>query len=94
MLVVFCLQGRSPVNLPDYPYNTQDICSPTDLAQFVQQSREMAARLTKSRQSSRLTLACSELLPPCYPKNIATVFRVTSSCPASASAHVNSHQHP
>ena len=39
MLVVFCLQGHSPVNLPDYPYNTQDICSPTDLAQLVQQSR-------------------------------------------------------
>ena len=57
-LVLFCLQGRSPVNFPDYPYDTQDICSPADVAEFVQLSREKAARLTKSRQSSRLTLAC------------------------------------
>lgn len=51
------LQGHTPVNFPDHPYNIQEICKPTDLAEFLQQRREKAARLTKSRQTSRLTLA-------------------------------------
>ncbi|KAL3151190.1 hypothetical protein ABBQ38_013044 [Trebouxia sp. C0009 RCD-2024] len=47
-------QGRNPVNFPDHPYDMHEICRPADFAKFVQHSREMAARLVKSRQTSRL----------------------------------------
>lgn len=59
--MLFCLQGHNPVNFPDHPYDIQEICRPANLDEFIQQSREMAARLTKSRQSSRLALASRNL---------------------------------
>ena len=48
------LQGLAPINFPHHPYDVQEICRPTDLAEFLQQKRERASELTKSRQSSRL----------------------------------------
>ncbi|KAL3151275.1 hypothetical protein ABBQ38_013114 [Trebouxia sp. C0009 RCD-2024] len=47
--------GHKPVNFPNHPYDQEDICKPADLAEFVQRSREVAARLVKSRQTSRFT---------------------------------------
>ncbi|KAL3151201.1 hypothetical protein ABBQ38_013047 [Trebouxia sp. C0009 RCD-2024] len=48
-------QGYKPVNFPDYAYDMHEICRRKDFAEFVQHSREMAARLVKSRQTSRFT---------------------------------------
>ncbi|KAL3151187.1 hypothetical protein ABBQ38_013041 [Trebouxia sp. C0009 RCD-2024] len=48
-------QGRNPVNFPDHPYDMHEICTPADLAKFVERSREMAARLVKAQQTSRFT---------------------------------------
>ena len=84
MLVVFCPQGRDPVNFPDHPYDRQEICRPADLAEFVQQSREKAARVTKSKQSSRLTLACPKLLHSRHAKCTAAVVTVNIVCTTSA----------
>lgn len=57
------LQRCAPKTFPDHPYDKQEIYRPANLSEFIHQSREMATREYKLRQTSRWTMTWHISLP-------------------------------